>query len=400
MRTIRVKLQSLGPRLVWQTHVQAPGSRLALSKMVMFRDADSLAPGTAPTAPPRPQGGVESGTQRVRVLRTVSPLFRLTIPQDPMRTIVGVTVTSVTNTDPSEDDRPPGVPTASVVGEAVTDSNGRTVAMTFEFPLVGDGWSLDVEYSLVHEPSDEALAIWQEQVQVAQRAWDAQKADEAMERARRMITAKSRIRPRPANDLRDEERYEILGRFVASAFGELSASGLPNPAEMELFHRYFDVSALFYWVHPSWWVPRHSIDRGEYEITDDSEPAPFGRSLGWLIQLDGDRRRNELLNSPWIRACLPLRPGLEREAIAWLAQHVEGTNGYSMESGSALGDLVAAVEAQRSQEQLGSPGPDFVTLDGEIPPGREDSATAYPVVDEFSASVPTDGFIYELLTSS
>lgn len=401
MRTILVKLQALGPRLVWQTHIREPGAQLALSKMVMFRDADSLAPTTAPTAPPRPVGGIETGSQKVRVLRTTTPaFFTVTIPQDPLRRILGLTINSVTDTDPTDEERPPGVPVATSTGEPVLGPDGQPVAVAFRFPVVGDGWALEVEYSLVYEPSAEALSQWEEQVRAAQAAWDAQKADEAIERARRLITAKSRIRPRPAADLRDEERYEILGRFIANSFGHLPPSGLPAPAEMELFQRYFETSALFYWVHPSWWVPRHSVNRGEYEVTDDSEPAPFGRSLGWLIQLDGDRRRNEFLNSPWIRACLPLRPGVEREALQWLAERVEGTNGFSLAAETPLASLLAAVEAQREQERLGAPGPDFVTLDGDIPPGREESVTAYPVVDEFTVTVPTEGFIYEILTTA
>lgn len=46
-----------------------------------------------------------------------------------------------------------------------------------------------------------------------------------------------------------------------------------------------------------------------------SEPAPLGSSLGWLIQLDGDRRRNEFINSPWARICIPIRPGRERKLL-------------------------------------------------------------------------------------
>lgn len=400
MRTINVKLQSLGPRLVWQSHVKDPGVGLALGDMVMFRDSDALAPGTAPTAPPRPVGGVELGTQRVRAIREGIPYFIVTIPQDPMRIIRGLTITSVSNADPREGDRPPGVLSGSVGGEALYGPTGAVVAWAFKFNVVGDGWALDVEYSLVYEPSEEALALWQDQVRTAQIAWDAQKADEAIERARRMLTAKSRIRPRPFADLREEERYEILGRMISGAFGNLPPGGRPAPAEMELFHRYFEVSALFYWVHPSWWVPRQAGGRGHYQITDESEPAPFGRSLGWLIQLDGDRRRNEFLNSPWIRACVPLRPGVEREAMTWLAHHVEGTSGFSVDPGTALGELLASVEAQRALESVGAPGPDYVTLDGRVPQGREDSAQAYPVIDEFDVTVPTEGFVYDLLTSA
>jgi len=54
----------------------------------------------------------------------------------------------------------------------------------------------------------------------------------------------------------------------------------------------------------------------------------MGASLGWLLQPDGDNHRNAFLNSPWVKAVLPIRPGMEMAALDWLMQlHVEGTDG-------------------------------------------------------------------------
>lgn len=65
-----------------------------------------------------------------------------------------------------------------------------------------------------------------------------------------------------------------------------------------------------------------------YYITDQSEPARLGSSLGWLLQLDGDEMRNAFLNAPWVKAVIPVRPGKERAAINWLSQvGVEGSEG-------------------------------------------------------------------------
>jgi hypothetical protein len=65
-----------------------------------------------------------------------------------------------------------------------------------------------------------------------------------------------------------------------------------------------------------------------YYITEESVPARFGSSLGWLLQLDGDNLRNAFLNAPWVKAVIPIRPGKERAAINWLQRlHVEGTDG-------------------------------------------------------------------------
>jgi hypothetical protein len=65
-----------------------------------------------------------------------------------------------------------------------------------------------------------------------------------------------------------------------------------------------------------------------YYITEESRPAKFGSSLGWLLQLDGDNLRNAFLNSPWVKAVIPIRPGKEKAALNWLQQvNVEGTEG-------------------------------------------------------------------------
>lgn len=79
-------------------------------------------------------------------------------------------------------------------------------------------------------------------------------------------------------------------------------------------------------------VPSDSIVRwggqgreDNYYITDESKPAKMGTSLGWLLQLDGDERRNAFLNAPWVKAVIPVRPGKEIAAVNWL-QHIEGNN--------------------------------------------------------------------------
>jgi hypothetical protein len=129
-----------------------------------------------------------------------------------------------------------------------------------------------------------------------------------------------------------------MNRMVSYLFGRGDDPSEPTPLEIEYFHRYFDIDGIFTYTHPSWWKPHFAsktvgLEREAYEITAESDPAPLGSSLGWLIQLDGDRRRNEFLNSPWARICVPMRRGREREAIQWLAKHMEGEVGYNITSG-------------------------------------------------------------------
>ena len=96
---------------------------------------------------------------------------------------------------------------------------------------------------------------------------------------------------------------------------------------------------------------------------------------------------------------MPMRAGREREAIQWLARHLEGEVGYNLNSGP-LSTLLNEVERYRTRENnLGMNGPDYVTVDS-TPGAPADPATpegVYPVIDEFEVTVPTDGFVYDEL---
>jgi hypothetical protein len=182
----------------------------------------------------------------------------------------------------------------------------------------------------------------------------------------------------------------------------------PMPVEIECFHRYFNIDSMFFYLHPSWWKLRYTpvgtgLGRPAYEITEESEPAPLGSSLGWVLQDDGDNRRNGFLNSSWARVCLPIHPKREREAIEWLAKHVEGhvkaKFGFDPDK-SPLKDLLEDIEEIRSNEDsLGPDGPDYVTIDSTVGAlkGPLKPENVYPVIDEFEVTVPTDGFVYDRL---
>jgi len=129
---------------------------------------------------------------------------------------------------------------------------------------------------------------------------------------------------------------------------------------------------MLYFVAPDWWKPARregttalastpdgtKIDAGDviggpltsgrpnYPITEDSEPAVLGSSLGWLLQLDGDDHRNAFLNSAWVKAVLPIRPGKEKEAIEWLKRsHVEGADNFNAVE-QKLNGLIAEINAK------------------------------------------------------
>jgi hypothetical protein len=209
-----------------------------------------------------------------------------------------------------------------------------------------------------------------------------------IETVKERVTLASKIRPRSSEDLREEERIVVYRKLIQ----DMLLHGVPLPDDQtrhvvaELLDSIFDVDKMLYFVAPEWWRPRlhrgkqqmgenpppgpkpvvgsrvdavferglfrraavtsiggasrpmdaakvgwggvNDFNRDNYYITQDSDVAKLGSSLGWLLQLDGDNMRNAFLNAPWVKAVIPIRPGKERAAINWL-KGVEGMNGIT-----------------------------------------------------------------------
>ncbi len=80
--------------------------------------------------------------------------------------------------------------------------------------------------------------------------------------------------------------------------------------------------------------------KDNYYITEESQPAKLGSSLGWLLQLDGDKQRNAFLNAPWVKAVIPIRPGKEKAAFNWLQRvQVEGSDGLDAKYSAPAAEL-------------------------------------------------------------
>ncbi|WP_115712208.1 peptidoglycan-binding protein [Legionella sainthelensi] len=204
------------------------------------------------------------------------------------------------------------------------------------------------------------------------------------------VTLASKIQTRDSDDLREEERIIVYRQLIQSML--LNNVPLPDDRTRhvvaELINSIFDIDKMLYFVSPEWWRPRlhrskqqlqetpipvfnpsgpvvsgvnkvlqkslmnkisiadlnsennilssstvgwggiNEQQRDNYYITEDSDPAKLGSSLGWLLQLDGDNMRNAFLNAPWVKAVIPIRPGKEEAAINWL-KGVEGMNGIT-----------------------------------------------------------------------
>ncbi|MEU1159561.1 RICIN domain-containing protein [Streptomyces sp. NPDC005921] len=154
-------------------------------------------------------------------------------------------------------------------------------------------------------------------------------------------------------------------------------------------------------------TPQDQLEyRVDYLITENTPPAPTGSSLGWLIQADGDERRNEFLNASWVKAVLPVRPGHELDALGWLSSaRVEGDaaldKDYTWQSGDpadwqgksigwVLQALAAELQARNTDitrtlaaERVFETG--FDPLDGGFRP-----ADPYQIFDQWTEVLPTD----------
>jgi hypothetical protein len=403
LRKVNVKVQELGPRLVWQLYLRNPGAGLARSRFVHFREAQPIAvPDVPPGVRPRPKGGTDTGSANAHLEAQDGGYYvtlRITTSAD--RKITGVTVDTVSDLEGGGKDDSAPSPRNEPARNAAWDANTNTYTADVAV-APGDSDAVTVTYTYSYEPSAAAMAEWDTERAAAVAAITEQLLNEQFEREKAIITQQSKIRPRPANELRVEERYEAMNRLVSNLFGRGDDPTEPTPLEIEYFHRYFDIDAMFVYMHPSWWVPRFTANsdgfpRDAYEITAESDPAPLGRSLGWIIQLDGDNRRNEFLNSPWYRICLPMRPGRERDAIAWLAKHVEGEVGYDP-TREPLAGLLTAIDGRRAEEAgLGFDGPDWVTVDATpgAPANPQSPEGVYPVIQVFDVTIPTEGFVYD-----
>jgi hypothetical protein len=407
LRRVNVKVQDLGPKLVWQIYLRDPGAGLARSRFVHFRESGPITvPEIPPGCPPRPAGGVETESTSTSIKwNGAKHMYYVTIVVRPGadRVVTGVRIDTITDLEGGgKDDEAPAPHNEFDLG-STWDPGTRTYTADIGI-LPGDSATVQVSYSYTWDPSESVMAAWEAKRQEAVAVATEEALTKQFEQNKTLITEKSKTKARPANDLRMEERYEVMNRMVSYLFGRGDDPSEPTPLEIEYFHRYFDIEAIFTYTHPSWWKPRYasktvSLGREAYELTADSEPAPLGSSLGWMIQLDGDRRRNEFINSPWARICLPMRPGREREAVGWLAKHLEGEVGYDAVNG-VLADLLVEIEKYREREQgLGLDGADWVTVSAS-PGAPADPAKpegVYPVVDEFDVTMPTEGFVYDEL---
>jgi hypothetical protein len=484
VRKVGVQMQHIGSRLSWQVFLDTPGRDLGVGELVHVVPAPDLSTLQKPEQPPILQAKETqfSGAFPFRIWPGSNHSPHMDYDYEIASTIGGP-ADEMNNTEDNTDHiysiaefgavpPAPGYTLSNVhLGSAKTatgdakffanyeiiDANTGKFRARATFLNFGGNPSITLNLTLTWQPP--AVDPAQLQYQRDLEAYDARVAQlqrEAFGNAvRDRLELVGAMRPRPAEDLRDEERQSVYGDLLAKL------DLFPDNPHLgaELIRQIFDVDEMLYFVAPDYWRPHpaevhateHSVGRyplpqpggapgpseplpGQtvgswyshtgadntldaklnataewrlnYLTTERTQPAPKGSSLGWLVQIDGDERRNEFLNAAWVKAVLPIRPGHEVEALDWLAQAgVEGEAGLTQPYPVQPGDpaeyqnktvgqvlklLAAQLQAQNTDisnvlatEQVFETG--FDPLAGGFRP-----AEPYQVFDQWVEVLPTD----------
>jgi hypothetical protein len=392
MRQVGVQVQDVGTYLCWETFVDDPANALALPNLIhIAKPADLVVVPDAAEIPMPPlsldasfQGEAvwnfpsndpQHGEDHPEVQGRFVPLNTLDIAGipndyeldiDPANPFIGVDKHVVA----ADDDDSWNANNWAFVG-MLTGGNRVIVGVVTAKKPGGLAWDDRITFQVSgsvklrlkqakRNDIDNANAA----IRSAQKAANAEnqrRLEQAyLDAVKERVTLASKITTRAFEDLREEERTIVYRSLIATLVTEQlyqSVPETPTGHEMrhvlsELINSIFDIEKMLYFVAPEWWKPRmraklvlggqtipatmdgnvirwaDDTAHEKYYITDESQPARLGASLGWLMQLDGDDLRNTFLNAPWVKAVIPIRPGKELAAINWLQTvKVEGSDG-------------------------------------------------------------------------
>lgn len=391
MRRVGVQMQDVGVRLCWQVFVDDPGATLGLADLVHLVESPDLANLKEPDLLPRPQ----PITKKVVAPIPFAPILDYSNNRANYAYAYLETVDSpykgkhlsIIKGDEDDDDSqtifgpfafkfdPPqaNYDLAEVRFTAVQGNKQAQIKfpiqpkadgsfdIVMDFVNFGGENQVNLELELVYRPNGTETTRIDTLNGTLQAKYDAEvqrlykKA--VLDNLRKRIKDAAAIKPRPAPDLREEERTIVYRKLLERLM--IDSWKLPDTVEnrrlshvrSEVVRSLFDIDAMLYFVAPEWWMPQrrtgrldmnlalggqtYSLGEGDtvrwggekrpanYDITEDSTPARLGSSLGWLMQLDGDNLRNAFLNAPWVKAVVPIRPGRETAALNWL-RAIEG----------------------------------------------------------------------------
>lgn len=388
MRHVGVQVQDIGTYLCWQTYVDDAGKDLGLANLVHIASPADLQSDPDPSLIPQPmpfQGETFTDAIWLMVDQAGSYTWR-NYPINPPKPDFVFDKAEVVRTSGSlwevtyEHGDTKIIPDGEGGSEEIITSINIIIPAGDDGKIDGTAY-LNYKGTIYYKPSKALLArVAAKNEDTKREAANAKEVrsfkEQYIKAVRERIKLASKIESRRYEDLREEERIIIYRRLIQSLMAP--SENITNPDDRtrhivaELLNSIFDIEKMLYFVAPEWWTPRlhasqlsmgseqpgattdkdgkiimNPTDRtpisdenivgwggreerrkDDYYITEDSVAAKFGSSLGWLMQLDGDNMRNAFLNSPWVKAVIPIRPGKEEAALNWLKQvEVEGNDG-------------------------------------------------------------------------
>lgn len=383
MRQVAVQVQDVGSFLCWETFVDEPGQDLGLASLIHIAKPADLLPLPDTTQIPVPPDQMVSmqgnGVWNFDDSRQHGfvPVGVLAPPPAPdgMQIVVEPGVIPAVQISGSGDDFTGTwgfgarfLPTGQIQIGVITAPGGLSWDNRVDF-VVGTA----VRFTATDAKRNEIAAANAAKMAAgsAATAENDRKTREAfIQAAKDRIELASSITKRTFEDMRDEERIIIYRRLIdtlMTSFQYDYADDRTRHVLSELINSIFDTDKMLYFVAPEWWKPRQHARESlglndlqgqlgdslvswsdnrprpdNYLITEKTAPAPEGASLGWLLQLDGDNLRNAFLNAPWVKAVIPVRPGKELAALAWLENaEVEGADGLDNEYSADAAELDA-----------------------------------------------------------
>lgn len=369
MRQVAVQVHDIGSYLCWETFVDDPGKDVGLANLIHIAQPPDLLPVPDSTdmnyPPDRPIAFQTNVTWNFGDTRQHGEVYVGHTDSPPAPE--GYEIVKVPDLIPLHQ--------ISSSGEDFTGAWAFGGRLTPEgklniFVITGPGgleWDKRVDFvvggALLYTPTatkkaeiDAANKKRKQEAADASAANDRKTKETFIKAAKERIEMAASITKRNSEELREEERTIVYRRLISSLMTEFQYKNAEDKTRhilSELINSIFDIDKMLYFVAPEWWKPRERSKQflslydlesklndsivtwsdsrkrpDNYLITDKSAPAAMGSSLGWLLQLDADNLRNAFLNSPWVKAVIPVRPGKEQAAINWLQMAmVEGADG-------------------------------------------------------------------------
>lgn len=402
MRQVGVQVQDIGSYLCWQTFVDNPGENLGLANLVHIAKSSDSQINSEPQKIPVPQPKLVEVPGSVDWFQGITKITTITIvPESGYKLKEAEPTPNGINNDGGVAFKEGKGGLSVRVDRKYVDKNPDGNS-NLEGPVIVDIWKVsgtqpdgEMPYRITYilEPTQkhiEEINAANTKIITNYNDLNAKTAKTALiEAAKERIKFASEIKTRQYEDLREEERMIIYRKLIRTLLGDLGNNiefllfdGENKKAHIlsELIQSIFDIDKMLYFVAPEWWRPKiwvntkHLFKFGfksekindwqdipdrdsNYFITEASTPARMGSSLGWLLQLDGDKLRNAFLNAPWVKATMPIRPGKEKAALLWL-KHVEDSVGLE-----ALYNLDSISDVEKQELRKRYPAPHNITIE-------------------------------------